>query len=101
MSWHKDAAEQLEDIAPEDLGNIKDGAYIAGALPYIDANIERKLTVLDNKMTSELAAGNLTAEISHMFCVERICLLKLMKSFKQQVNNAVSRGDALQKALDL
>ena len=100
-NWPPDSAKRLEQVEPEDLGDIKDGAYIAGALPYIDASVERKLKALDNKMISELAGGKLTESMALMFCIERICLLKLMKSFKQQVRRAVNKGEDLHKSLDL
>lgn len=79
------------------IASARDGAYIAGALPYIEADIQRLLKAIDHR-----AAANhpMTPELALILWTERNAYLTLLKKLKQRVEVGISQGKQVQKELE-
>ncbi len=80
------------------LASARDGAYIAGALPYIEADIDRLLKSIDHRAMS---ANPMTQELSLVLWTERLCYLRLIGKLRQKVEIGVSQGQQFQDELNL
>lgn len=70
------------------IADARDGAYIAGALPYIEADIELLLKAIDRRAMSV----TMTPELALIFWTERCCYLNLVSRLKKRVEIGVSKG---------
>ena len=80
-------------IDPTDLGVIRDGARLAGFLPYLQDELikmeEAAVVRIDQLMTQ----GKLTPELSQMAWIELLSYRRLRRRLEQRVRIGVSVGE--------
>ena len=90
----------MSEVDPTEMASIKDGIVLSGAMPYIEAEISRKLKAIDNKALSAVNAGDLTPAQALNFWTERSVLINLLRSLGQRVRGSQSKAKKYQKELD-
>ncbi len=81
----------------DDLAVARDGAYIAGALPYIDDDIQTQLKRIDREAQ---AASPLTPEIAYALFTQRLAYITILRKLQQRVEIGVTKASNLQETLD-
>ncbi len=81
----------------DDLAIARDGAYIAGALPYIDDDIQKQLNRIDRE--AQLAEP-LTPELAYALFTQRLAYISILRKLKQRVEIGVSKAGNIQETLD-
>lgn len=60
----------------------RDGAVIAGVLPYLEDVIAKMARALDNRMIAAIAGGTMTPELALEGWMERAAYSKILKHFQ-------------------
>ncbi len=81
----------------DDLALARDGAYIAGALPYIDDDIQLQLKRIDREAQR---ADPLTPELAFSLWAQRLAYVSILRKLKQRVEIGVSKAVTMQETLD-
>ena len=81
----------------DDLALARDGAYIAGALPYIDDDIQTQLKRIDREAQF---ADPLTPELAYSLFTQRLAYISILQKLKQRVEVGVSKAVKMQDVLD-
>ncbi len=81
----------------DDLAIARDGAYIAGALPYIDDDIQIQLNRIDREAQR---ADPLTPELAFSLWSQRLAYISILRKLKQRVEVGVTKAVNMQETLD-
>ncbi len=88
-------------LDPQTMAEIKGGAVLTNAMPYIEAEIATRLRVIDNRALSAVNASDLTADAALGLWIERAVLISLSRSLAQRVLSSQTKAVTHQEELDL
>lgn len=87
-------------VSPETLAALSDGARLAGALPYVRAELEALERAVENRVYSALERGELSAEAANAAWIEKASLRRLLKRLEAKVRMGTAAGEAAAEELD-
>ena len=84
----------------EDLSAIRDGAFIAGVMPNLDAEVAAMDRALETRTLSALERGELTPEAALSAWIEKSAYRKLLNRFRQKIAYGQALGQKSAEKLD-
>lgn len=79
-------------VNPDLLGQVREGARLAGFMPYLEAELDKMHQLLDSRAYQAVSDGSLTPEVALNLWLEKYAYLKLQRRFKQVIAGSVSVG---------
>lgn len=84
----------------EDLGKVVDGARLAGALPYIETELQGMEEALISKVLIEVGKNALTPELAYAAWLELASYRALARRLRTKVKIGVSAGERQSQVLN-
>ncbi len=86
---------------PEALSTVRDGARIAGALPYIEVELDKMKAAVERRVFAALRDGTLSPDTALSAWQELNAYSLLQRRLRQQVAIATSVGKNVSPEMDL
>jgi len=80
---------------PIDMGKMVDGARLANMLPYLEAEIQRMITTLENRVFQALELKELTPEQALYAWMEKASYRHLLKRLTTRVRIGQTAGERI------